>query len=409
MQETRKGDGKMYDEEMYSRRASDYGQGKNVYVGSGISFEESERLARMVEIAVGPQTISDAEREGMKAEVSKELRDELFERKKAYTDPWVEGHDPEYKKPANPVTEKILELSPERFDFNGWEKQIGAAFHSVDQYNLLASRKDIANKIADRKDEKTSYSEMKGKQVVRYGFDKNDVFDALRRSASTKPGDEKVQIPQPQLKTLSLADKIKKKLTGTCKTEQENKKIQEQYDSFVNDVKQLLDGIDSSYFPAHVVNVGDLRDAFRDMDAVRNNAIVGANKTLKDYRRAKEYDRIKQSVAYDINQETRRELTSLKEQRQRREDEKRAGVTAWKEQKLVHDAQRTVNEISNPQFRDTDIAKTDSDKEKTAKDRYMARKILKDRGLLQIKKSPVKQTTVSQEMINDRTVGGVSK
>lgn len=52
------------------------------------------------------------------------------------------------------------------------------------------------------------------------------------------------------------------------------------------------------------------------------------------------------------------------------------------------------------QFRDTDFRKTNSEKTAVAKDRYLARKILKDRGLLSVSKNKVvNKTELSQTML----------
>ena len=62
----------------------------------------------------------------------------------------------------------------------------------------------------------------------------------------------------------------------------------------------------------------------------------------------------------------------------------------------------------DPQFRDTDVAKDDAGKTEEAKQRYYARKILKDRGLLPQAGKPVVKREVSKDMIRQSVQGGRS-
>lgn len=76
------------------------------------------------------------------------------------------------------------------------------------------------------------------------------------------------------------------------------------------------------------------------------------------------------------------------------------------EKKAVEQAEKVVNKISDNQFRDVDVAKDSKGKEATAKERYLARKILKDRGLLQSKSQSSVKTAISKDMSRRFSQGG---
>ena len=66
----------------------------------------------------------------------------------------------------------------------------------------------------------------------------------------------------------------------------------------------------------------------------------------------------------------------------------------------TEEAEKIYNKISDSQFRDTEKRNTDEQKSQVAKERYLARKILKDRGMLPRREAlPVKRTEISREAI----------
>ena len=123
--------------------------------------------------------------------------------------------------------------------------------------------------------------------------------------------------------------------------------------------------------------------------------LVAFNRDLWEYKMAKEEDRIEKKVVYEFNQKNQDEVSKVVELRKQKEIEKKN----HEEKKAVEQAEKVVNKISDNQFRDVDVAKDSKGKEATAKERYLARKILKDRGLLQSKSQSSVKTAISKEMM----------
>ena len=142
-----------------------------------------------------------------------------------------------------------LDVKFKPYDFKEWEAQLGKEPYIVTESQTAVGKLGVAQELLNEQNEKTRYSEQKGKNTwMQYGFDKEAVFNAMMSNVG-KAKEEQIAIPQPRLRELSLRDKIKKRFTGKCQVDEDNKKIQAQYNRFVAQVQQLSEGWDFNCCP----------------------------------------------------------------------------------------------------------------------------------------------------------------
>ena len=288
-----------------------------------------------------------------------------------------------------------LDVKFKPYDFKEWEAQLGKELYIVTESQTAVGKLGVAQELLNEQNEKTRYSEQKGKNTwMQYGFDKEAVFNAMMSNAG-KAKEEQIAIPQPRLRELSLRDKIKKRFTGKCQVDEDNKKIQAQYNRFVAQVQQLSEGWDFNCCPCAPTTFDRLDEFIKTAEKGFEQKLVAFNRDLWEYKMAKEEDRIEKKVVYEFNQKNQDEVSKVVELRKQKEIEKKN----HEEKKAVEQAEKVVNKISDNQFRDVDVAKDSKGKEATAKERYLARKILKDRGLLQSKSQSSVKTAISKEMM----------
>lgn len=287
-------------------------------------------------------------------------------------------------------------------DFKGYEDELAKRLYGIEQYGKAVEKKQLAEEIFNSKDERTLYTVKEGKNFEQYGFNKEEVYNAIAINAINSK-DNQVKVPTPKLRKLSFADKMKKRLTGKCQADEDNKKIQKQYDEFMGKAQQLFSGIDWGNIGLNVTQLNDL-EKFKDVDKIRDAEVVDFHSRMKDYVEARRYETLKDVAIYDFNEKNKEEVLKIEEIRKQKEEQKKQRE---EEAKLTRAAE-IVNKISDGQFRDVDVAKDDAGKTEEAKQRYYARKILKDRGLLPQAGKPVVKREVSKDMIRQSVQGGRS-
>lgn len=352
----------------------------------GLRGEEKDRLEKEIASKVGSHIgYSDDEIKEVTVSAEERIKSEWRRRKE------------DYLEDGNENRLMIGECSP---NFSEKEERLSGQILTIKQYDNLANKKTLAKEIFASKDEQTEFPVMAGKKET-YGFNKEKMFEIMLENCKLSKSDQKSvsDLPKPALKKLSFAEKIKKRFTGKSKTDDENKKIMQQYDAFVKSVDKLLE----NYNPAHIDSVFELRSLndlakFERYEEMRNREIVNYNEMLNDYSKSKIGIDCYNVGARRFNENNKENVSQVIAERQQK-----------LEQQKVEGAQQKVGEISNPQFRDTEVRKTDDEKNKEAQDRYWARKILKDRGLLKVASAPSKAGGATQAKVNVAAVAAAKQ
>lgn len=356
--------------------ATNYIRGADVDIVTGYmsDLDAQKRLKDRISYEVGGSIkVSEGKDAALQERAQKECEALWVERKNFYLDL------------NNDVETAELGLKYYDHDFSKYEEELASKLYGLDQYNKIAERRQLVEDICVHKDEPTSFMVREGKKYERYGFDKESVYSAIVDNLG-KSDDRKIDIPKPKLKKLSFIDKMKKRLTGKCQVEEDNKRTQRQYDEFTGNLQKLFSGVDIGCIGGSVARLGDL-EKFKDGE-FRDREAIDLNRRLKEYIEAKRYEDIKRSAMNAFNEKHQDEFAEIKGIRVKRE----------RDAELVK-AKRVVAEISNPQFRDVDVAKDDAGKAEVAEKRYLARKILKDRGLLSQPNKPTVKREVSKDMV----------
>ncbi len=347
----------------------------DVVTGDMGDLDSQKRLKDRISYEVGGSVkVSEGKDIELKERAQKECEALWAERKNYYLDL------------NNDVGGVDLGLKYYERDFSKYEEELALKLYGLDQYNKIAERRQLVEDISAHKDETTSFMVKERGKYERYGFDKESVYSAIVGNLA-KSDDKKIDVPKPKLKKMSFMDKMKKRLTGKCQVEEDNKRIQRQYDEFTENLQKLFSGVDVGYIGDSAARLGDL-EKFKDVGEIRDREAIDLNRRLKEYIEAKRYEAIKRSAVNNFNEQHKDEFAEIKEIRVKRE----------RDAELVK-AKRVVAEISNPQFRDVDVAKDDAGKAEVAEKRYLARKILKDRGLLSQPNKPTVKREVSKDMV----------
>ncbi len=353
----------------------------------GLRGEERELLEKEIASKVGSRVgYSDDEIKKLTASEEKSLKNAWYRR------------EHEYLRTGSDVF-----LTYELSNYVGRQEteDLGGLSISIDLCDYLASKKTLAKEIFASKDEQTKFYERRGKNLYgyEYGFDKEEIFKIMEENCCLCKSDRK-DIPKPVLKKLSFAEKLKKRFTGKSKTDDENKKIMQQYDRFVENVSELLDGYDGARLSHRDDRPRSLNDLanFERYERLRDIGIVKYNELLDSYCKKRVELDCYNIAAKRFNENNKEAVSRLKAERQQ-----------ILEQRKVEGAQQKVDEISDPQFRDTEVRKTDGEKTKEAQDRYLARKILKDRGLLNVASASSKAGGVTQTKVNVAAVAAAKQ
>lgn len=352
----------------------------------GLRGEEKDRLEKEIASKVGSHIgYSDDEIKEVTVSAEERIKSEWRRRKE------------DYLENGNEDRLVVEENSP--YDGSEYTNQLARQGLAIEQYGLLAGKEALAKEIFASKDEQTEFPVKAGEKET-YGFNKEKMFEIMLKNCQLPKSDQKSvsDLPKPTLKKLSFAEKIKKRFTGKSKTDDENRKIMQQYDAFVKNVDKLLENYNPTYIERDKLNSLDDLAKFGDYKRLRDSEIVSYNRGMSLYIKAKiENDRYN-VAARRFNENNKENVSQVKAERQQ-----------ILEQRKVEGAQQKVDEMSNPQFRDTEVRKTDDEKTKEAQDRYLARKILKDRGLLKVSSVPSKAGGATQTKVNVAAVAAAKQ
>lgn len=350
----------------------------------GLRGEEKDRLEKEIASKVGSRIgYSDDERKELTVSEENRLKSDWHRRKEDYLEAGNE--------------DRLMIPERSSIDRSSAEESLAWKSFAIEQYNDLANKKTLAKEIFASKDEQTEFSVEAGKKET-YGFNQEKMFEIMLENCKLPKSDQK-SLPKPTLKKLSFAEKIKKRFTGKSKTDDENNKIMQQYNRFVKNVDKLLENYNGAYIDSvyELRSLNDLAD-FEKYEEVRNREIVSYNGMLNDYSKSKIGTDCYNVAVRRFNESNKENVSQVKAERQQ-----------ILEQRKVEGAQQKVDEISDPQFRDTEVRKTDGEKTKEAQDRYLARKILKDRGLLNVASASSKAGGVTQTKVNVAAVAAAKQ
>ena len=98
----------------------------------------------------------------------------------------------------------------------------------------------------------------------------------------------------------------------------------------------------------------------------------------------------------ELNDRTEKEFPDWEKIRNENYEKKKEAIEWQKDEKVVD---KVRDALLNPQFRDTNVPKTDEEKTQVAQDRLEARKILLKRGVVGENKQPVKKTEFSNTQV----------
>lgn len=357
----------------------------------GLRGEEKDRLEQEIASKVGSHIgYSDDEIKEVTASAEERITSKWHRRKEDYLEAGNE--------------DRLVIPERSSIDLSSEEESLAWKSLAIRQYNDLANKKTLAKEIFASKDEQTEFPIEAGSKET-YGFNKEKMFEIMLENCQLPKSDQKSvsDLPKPALKKLSFAEKLKKRFTGKSKTDDENKKIMQQYDHFVKNVSELLEGYDGARFvhrDDRLRSLNDLAD-FERYEGLRNNGIVKYNELLDRYCKNRVRLDCYNVAAKRFNKNHKEAVSQLKAERQQ--------IEAEKEQRKVEGAQQKVDKISDPQFRDTEVRKTDFEKTNEARDRYVARKILKDRGLLNVASSSSKAGGTAQTKVNVAAVAAAKQ
>ena len=260
----------------------------DVVTGDMGDLDSQKRLKDRISYEVGGSVkVSEGKDIELKERAQKECEALWAERKNYYLDL------------NNDVGGVDLGLKYYERDFSKYEEELASKLYGLDQYNKIAERRQLVEDICAHKDEPTSFMVKEGKKYERYGFDKESVYSAIVDNLG-KSDDKKVDIPKPRLKKLSFVDKMKRRLTGKCQVEEDNKRIQRQYDEFTGNLQKLFSGVDIGCIGGSVARLGDL-EKFKDGE-FRDREAIDLNRRLKEYIEAKRYEDIKRSAMNAFNE-----------------------------------------------------------------------------------------------------------